>query len=79
MVSMCAPMPRSEPTIERIDGLSEAGWVETTLTSRPMTSTPDSLQIIGPLSSGTKPSGRMPTETSRSDTPGTFSTRWPSK
>ena len=48
-------------TMARMAVFSEAGWVETTEMSRPMTSTPESLQERGPFSSGMKPSGRTPT------------------
>ena len=39
--------------------LTNGSWVQTTLISRPITSTAVSLQVKGPFSSSSKPSGRM--------------------
>ncbi len=62
----------------RIWALALLSWRQTTLTSRPMTSTPERAQVNGPFSSGMKPSGRMPTHMSPSGAPGTGSTpSWP--
>ena len=44
------------------------------LKSRPNTSARSGVQTTGPASSGIKPSGRTPAQTSRSATPGTAST-----
>ena len=48
----------SDPIMARMIGFTEALWRDTMLTSRPMTSTPESLQVRGPFSSSIKPSGR---------------------
>ena len=50
--------------IERIEAFSLFTWFETTLISRPMTSTPSNVQHNGPSEAGIKPSGRIPTNTS---------------
>ena len=60
------PLAFDDPLVLRADlaFASQSGCVETTLMSRPITSTPDRLQTSGPSSCRTKPSGRIPTVTS---------------
>ena len=64
-------------SIKRSQWLSISAWVETMLTSRPITSTLESLHSKAPFSSKIKPSGLIATETALSSTPGTSKTAAP--